>query len=77
MFTASSLILAFRYSVLLSVLCTIYVNVYEFFILYVILPPGIGPIAVGNKYIYFSLLLPETTADFTSYIIQITPFISL
>jgi hypothetical protein len=42
------------YSVLL--LCTLYylrITVYVLFIVYVTLPPGIGPIAVGNKYILY------------------------
>jgi hypothetical protein len=38
---------------ILNTFCILYylrITVYVFFIVYVTLPPGIGPIAVGNKY---------------------------
>jgi hypothetical protein len=46
----SVLMLRILYSVLLMYYCSV------LFVVYVTLPPGIGPIAVGNKYTLFVYL---------------------
>jgi hypothetical protein len=41
------------------------VTVYVLFIVYVTLPPGIGPIAAGNKYILHTFLSSFVTGGFS------------
>jgi hypothetical protein len=51
-------IFAFCVNVTHSVFCTTYVLLFMYcslFIVYVTLPPVIGPIAVGNKYMYIKI----------------------
>jgi hypothetical protein len=73
MFLHSVLMLRILYSVLLMYYCSV------LFIVYVTLPPGIGPIAVGNKQINISFknkyLLTQLYFNIIYYFIQIIQYV--
>jgi hypothetical protein len=48
----SLLIILYFYCYSFCILYYLYITVYVFFIVYVTPPPGMGPIAVGNIYVY-------------------------